>query len=63
MTPQVFDVKNSSKPIFAYFTPGSMFDVAITETASLGVVVVGAGKHVHANIFVRSYEFLCDDLG
>jgi hypothetical protein len=55
ISPQVFSVANTTSPVYSLFTPGSMFGVGITEASSHGVVVVAAGKHVHANVMVLSF--------
>jgi len=51
--PQILVFNSTSNtPTYSITTPGSMFDVDIAYDNTLGgVVILGAGKHVHANVF------------
>lgn len=38
--------------VFKYLTPGSMFNIGVTESTNRGLVIVAGGKSVHANVMV-----------
>jgi hypothetical protein len=46
----VFDVTQTSGPIYTLVTPGSMNDIDMTVSGS-NVIVASGGKHVHNNKF------------